>query len=46
MPKKDTKRVKAHIRQKNIAKFGDFEIKDPFSKPKIIQPYYRKKKER
>ena len=43
MPKKGTKRVKAHTRQKNIAKFGNIEIKDPFSEPKVIQPYFRKK---
>ena len=46
MPKKGTKKVKAHLRQRNIAKFGGIEVKDPFIKPKLIQPYYRKKTKR
>jgi hypothetical protein len=46
MPKKGTKRVKAHIRQDNLATFGKAKIKNPFSEPKVIQPYYRGKKKK
>jgi hypothetical protein len=46
MPKKGTKRVKAHVRQRNIAKIGSLKIKDPFSEPKIVQPYFRGKKKK
>ena len=46
MPKKGTKRVKAHIRQGNMATFGKAKIKNPFSETKVIQPYFRKKKKK
>ena len=42
MPKKGTKKVKGHIRQKTIGKIGDIEIKDPFSTT-YVKTHYRKK---
>lgn len=43
MPKKGTKRVKAHTRKKYLAKGKYVQIEDPFSKPTKVKEYYRGK---
>ena len=43
MPKKGTKKVKAHTRHSNLLKFGGVKIKDPFSKTTRVKEHYRKK---
>lgn len=45
MPKKGTKKVRGHIRQRTMFKFGDMEVKDPFSTTHV-RTHYRKKSKR
>jgi hypothetical protein len=42
MPKKGTKKVRGHIRQKTMMKIGDIEVKDPFSTT-YVKTHFRKK---
>jgi hypothetical protein len=46
MPAKGTKKVRSHTRQKSMFKFGDVDIKDPFSKPTRVRTHFRKKPKR
>ena len=39
MPRKGTKKVKAHIRRPSLGQA----IRNPFRETKVVQPYYRKK---
>lgn len=39
MPKKGTKKVKAHIRRPTLSQA----IRNPFRESKVVQPYFRRK---
>lgn len=45
MPKKGTKKVRGHIRQRTMFKVGDIEVKDPFSATRV-RTHFRKKPKR
>ena len=46
MPKKGTKKVRGHTRQRNLIKIGNVAVKDPFSKPTKVGTHFRKKPKR
>ncbi|MBN2065868.1 MAG: hypothetical protein JW771_03560 [Candidatus Thermoplasmatota archaeon] len=46
MPAKGTKKVKGHIRQKTMFKFGNVEVKDPFSTNQVKKHFRKTPKRR